>query len=276
MTTPEQESQFDPMILKMFDQGVQNLERGIAEVQREWRALIDRINAALRRVYAEINDSIWASVAEWWTDKIAGLVKQIQQLVTEIGERVEKFFQTAQRAVAGAVPLGSLFAVANEWATRVQPPLSGLTGQMTGSGSVDSWRGPTKDTYEKRVQDQKEAVDNAVEKVKSTSGWLAKVAEENTTYMTGLGRVATDLVGQLTAVVIDATETGAGAVTQIVITLQHCSELIGTIVTESLNLALSLAERLAAVLTQINELAVEWGDRRGLSADGKWPQAVNA
>jgi hypothetical protein len=146
---------------------------------------------------------------------------------------------------------------------------------MTGSGKIDSWRGPAKLTYEKRVLDQIDAVTSTVGKVKATSGWLADVAEANTAYMVELGERAAEVVGALVAVVIDGAETASGAVTQIVITLQHLSEFIGTAVTQVLQYVLNLANRLAEVLKLINTLAVEYGDHTGLPG-GKWPAPVNA
>jgi hypothetical protein len=83
------------------------------------------------------------------------------------------------------------------------------------------------------------------------------------------------VVGALVAVVVDGAETAAGAITQIVITLQHLSEFIGECVTQVLQYTVNLANRLAEVLKQITTLAGEYGDHTGLPG-GRWPQPVNA
>lgn len=273
---PDASTEFAPVIMSGFRQGVTLLEKGLEGVKREWDALIKRINDLLARVQKELNnDSIWATISEWWTEKIADAVGKVKKLIDEIGKKVSQILEATQKAVNGSVPVGSLFEVGLDYASKVLPPLSDLGNDMTGSGAIDAWRGPTKITYEKRVQDQIAAVTGSVDKVKATSNWLAEVAAANTAYMVSLGERVAEIVGALVAVVIDATETASGAVTQIVITLQHLSEFIGTIVTQSLQYLLNLANRLAEVLKQITGLANEVGDRSGLPG-GKWPQSVNA
>jgi hypothetical protein len=276
MTRPGQEEEFAPLIMSTYRTGVAVLERGLAGIEREWQALIDRINGLLKRVEDELDsDSIWASISEWWTETIADAVRAVHRLVEEIGRKVGQVLDAVRKAVSGSVPIGSLFEVGLDWATRVNPPLSDLGPDMTPSGKIDSWRGPAKLTFEKRVQDQIDAVGATVGKVKVTSGWLADVAQANTAYMVELGERAAEVVGALVAVVIDGAETAAGAITQIVITLQHLSEFIGTCVTQVLQYMVNLANRLAEVLKQITTLAGEYGDHTGLPG-GEWPRPVNA
>ncbi|MGK5440417.1 hypothetical protein ACSNN7_01095 [Micromonospora sp. URMC 105] len=254
---------------------MKTLERALGDIQREWQSLIDRINSLLARVQHELNnDSIWATLSEWWTEEITDAIKRVRKLVQEIGTKVGQIIGALQKAVDGSVPVGSLFETGLGWATQVNPLLSGLGPDMTGSGKIDSWRGPAKATYEKRVLDQIAAVNSTTEKVKATSAWLADVAEANTAYMVQLGERAAEVVGALTVVAIDGTATAAGAVTQLPLTLQDFSEFIGTAVTETLQYGLNLSNRLAEVLKQITTLAAEYGDHTGLPG-GKWPQPVN-
>jgi len=275
MTQPGTDSEFAPLIMKSYRTGVAALEEGLAGIQREWQALIDRINGLLSRLEHELNsDSPWATLVEWFSGDLDEAVGKVKRLVEEIGKKVGQILDAVRKGVSGSVPVGSLFQVGLDWATRVNPPLSDLAPDMTPSGKIDSWRGPAKLTFEKRVQDQIEAVEATVGKVKSTSGWLAEVAQANTAYMVQLAERAAEVVGALVAVVIDATETASGAITQIVITLQHLSEFIGTAVTQVLQYVVNLANRLAEVLKQITTLAGEYGDHLGLPG-GKWPEPVN-
>jgi hypothetical protein len=275
LTQPGQDSPFAPLILSSYRQGVSLLEQGLKNLRREWQALLGRLNALLKRVEHELdNDGFWATISEWFTDDIADAVKKVHKLVEAISKKVDQLLEAVQKAVDGSVPIGSLFEVGLDWATKVNTPLSDLGPDMTGSGKIDSWRGPAKLTYEKRVQDQIGAVDSTVGKVKATSGWLADVAAANTAYIVQLGERATEVIGALAAAVIDGTETASGVVTQVVITLQHLSEFIGTAITQILQYALNLATRLAEVLKQITALAGEYGDHTGLP-QGKWPQPVN-
>jgi phage-related protein len=275
MTQPSGD-EFAPEIMGLFRAGSSALQQGLAGIKKAWDDLINRINALLAAVQHELNsDSIWSSISEWFTSKIEDAVKKIQEVVEQIRQKVDQVLTAVQKAVNGSIPVGSLFEVGLDWGTKVNTPLSDMSPDMTGSGKIDSWRGPAKLTYEKRVEDQIDAVDNTVDKVKATSSWLADVAQANTAYMVSLGERASDVVGALVAVVIDGTETASGAITQVVITLQHCSELIGTAVTQIQDYLLNLANRLADVVKQITTLADEYGDHRGLP-QGHWPQPVNS
>lgn len=276
MTQPGHQTEFAPLIMSNFRNGVSALEEGLAGVRHEWQSLVNRVSDLLARVEHELNDdSIWATISEWWTEKIAEAVRKVHRMVEQIGAKISQLLDAVQQAVSGAVPIGSLFEVGFNWATAVNPLLSDLGPDMTGSGKIDSWHGPAKVTYEKRVQDQIDAVESTVSKVKVTSAWLADVAQANTAYIVQIGERAAEVLGALAAVVVDGAETAGGAVTQIVITLQHLSELIGTAVTQVLQYVLNLANRLAEVLKQLNTLAGEYGDHTGLPG-GKWPQSVNA
>jgi hypothetical protein len=272
---PPSDSDFAGNIMGSFRNGVALVEKGLEGIRNEWNALLDRINALLAKIEHQLNsDSIWATISEWWTEKIAHAVERIHQIVGEIQQRVSKILETVQTAFDGSVPVASLFEVGLNYATKVNTPLSEIGNDMTGSGNIDAWRGPTKDTYEKRVRDQIDAVNASVDKVKATSKWLADVAAANTGYMVELGERAAEIVGALAATLADATETTAGVITQVPITLQHLSELIGTAITQTLEYALNLARRLGEVMVQITELAGEYGDHSGNLSGGKWPQSV--
>jgi uncharacterized protein YukE len=275
MTQPRGD-EFAPMIMGSFKDAQVLLNRAVTEIRKEWNNLVERIHSLLRRVQHELNtDSIWATISEWWTDKIKNAIEKVHEILQEIRRKIDKILTAVEDTVQQSLPVASLFDVGLNWATKVNTPLSDLGPDMTGSGQIDSWRGPTKITYEKRVQDQIGAVDATVDKVKSVSAWLADVAAANTTYMVGLADRAAEVIGALVAVVIDGTETASGAVTQIVITLQHCSELIGACVAQSLQYLAGLADRVAEVMKQITTVAGEHGDHTGLPG-GAWPRAVNA
>ncbi|OJF10314.1 hypothetical protein [Couchioplanes caeruleus] len=252
------------------------LSQAVDKIRKEWDAMVARINALLERLEHELNnDSVWATISEWWTEKIKDAVEKVHSLIKVIGQQVSEVLASVDKVVAGSVPVLSLFEVGLDWAVKVNTPLSDLGPDMTGSGAIDAWRGPAKETYEKRVRDQIDAVEAATGKVKTVGNWLAEVAAANTAYMVSLADRAADVVGALVAVIIDATETASGAVTQIVITLQHTSELIGEIVKQTLQYLANLANRMAEVVKQITAVAGEYGDHTGLPG-GKWPTPVNA
>src|SRR3712207_8257324 len=63
-----------------------------------------------------------------------------------------------------------------------RPPRSTLFPYTTLFRS-DFWRGPAKDTYEKRVQDQQDAVANATAKTKKLVEYLGEAGAGNMAYM---------------------------------------------------------------------------------------------
>jgi hypothetical protein len=267
---------FAPAIMGAFRAGTQVLEDGLGKIQTEWDNMIRRIQDLIARVQQELDKSHWwDKLAEWFTDDIKDAVAKINKLVEEVRRKVDTILEAVRKAIHGSFPVLSLFDVGLNWGTKVDIPLSDMSPDMTGSGKIDSWRGPAKLTYEKRVQDQIDAVDNSVEKVKSTANWLARVAQANTAYMVELGDRIAEVVGALVAVVVDTAETASGALTQVIEALGHSSEFVGTVVVQETQYLSNLANRLAEVVTQITELATEYGDHRGLPG-GKWPSPVNA
>jgi hypothetical protein len=125
------------------------------------------------------------------------------------------------------------------------------------------------------VQDQGDAVDAVVGKVKSTSLWLADVAKANTAYVVELADRVAEIVGVLVAIVTDVGEAGAGDLPAVQQGALHLSEFFGQCTTQLAQYLTNLANRLAEVLQQITQLAAEYGDHSGLP-QGRWPQAVNA
>lgn len=275
MAPPDEEKEFAAVGMTAFRLAVHGLEATIQELELAWHGLVERADALLRRVERELNsDSLWATIAEWFTDDVAESVARVRSLVKKIGESVTSLLEKMRISVEKSVPVGSLFDRALAWSTQVNPPLSALTPELVGSGKIDSWRGPARITYGTRVADQVEATDVCVSKVSATSRWLADVAAGNTEYMVDLAGLLGPVISALTQLLVDIGESALGAVTQAPFTLQQFSELIGEAVASSLLYQAALVDRLAQSVRQTNDLANEYGDNRGLPG-GKWPQAVN-
>ena len=220
-------------------------------------------------------DHWWDKVYEWFTDDIADGIARIRRLIDEARQKVDAILETMEKAINGSVPVLSLFQVGMEWATNVNTPLSDISPDLSPSGAIDNWRGPAHETYKTRVQDQGEAIDAVVDKVKSTSVWLADVAQTNTAYIVELADRVAEIVGVLVAIVSDVSEASAGDVPAIQQGALHLSEFFGQCTTQLMQYLTNLANRLAEVLQKITDLAAEYGDHTGLP-QGKWPQAVNA
>ncbi len=273
METPDPTIELAERLLIVFRKGVELLRRAIDGIEREWNKLLDAINGLLRRAHRQIEESIWSSLIEWFTETLKDTIEKIQKILQEIDEKVHQVFAVAQEAVGKSVPVESLFRMGFRWGAEVGGPLSNIGGEMTGTGNIEYWRGPTKNAYEKEVKTQTDAVIATVGKVKETSNWLATVAASNTAYMVELGDRAAELAGQIAAVALDLAETAGGAITQAVVTLGHFSDFAGTAVTQITQYGLHLASRLAETVERINQLVNEIQDHNGLSGR-HWPQSV--
>ncbi|MCU7725754.1 hypothetical protein ODJ79_18650 [Actinoplanes sp. KI2] len=266
---------FAPAIMGAFQTGVSVLESGIESVRREWNNLINAINGFFARVQQALeNDSWWGQLTEWWTDDIRDGIARIRELIEQARQQIDGILQTLEKAVNGSVPVLSLFDVGLAWATKVDTPLSDISPDLSPSGAIDNWRGPAHETYKTRVQDQTDAVDAVVGKVKATSLWLSDVAKANTAYIVELADRVAELTGTLVAIVTDVGEAAAGDLPAVQGGALHLSEFFGTVTTQMSQYLTNLANRLADVLQQITQLAAEYGDHTGLP-QGRWPQAVN-
>jgi hypothetical protein len=266
---------FAPAIMGSYRTAVSVLEGGVESVRREWNNLINAINAFLARVQEALEaDHWWEKLAEWWTDDIKDGVARLRELIEKARQQIDGILQTLEKAVNGSAPVLSLFEVGLDWATKVNTPLSDISPDLSPSGAIDNWRGPAHETYKTRVQDQTDAVDAVVGKVKATSLWLAEVAKANTAYMVDLADRVAEVVGVLVAIVTDVGEAAAGDLPAVQQGALHLSEFFGSCTTQLAQYLTNLANRLAEVLQQITTLATEYGDHTGLP-QGRWPEAVN-
>ncbi|MFC0007725.1 hypothetical protein [Micromonospora siamensis] len=272
---PPQSTEFAPNIMSAFRKGVDLVEDVLRRIREGWDKLVASVNSLLKRVEDELdNDSIWATISEWWTEKIASAVRKIHELMETIGKEVSNALQRLEYAFQGSVPIGSLFETGFQFTTGVLTPLSEIGNDMGGGHNLAYWQGPTKEVYTQEVERQTKAVDASVGKVKATSQWLADVATANTAYIVEVGEHYAAVAGAITSTAIDISETAAGAVTQAPFALQEFSSLIGTAVSEGMSYLLNLGKRLAEVIQSINTLANEIADHSGELNGGRWPQSV--
>lgn len=276
MTSPGNGSAYTPISVRAFDNAVQLVEQLIAKTRTELNNLINRINAFIGNVRKELEDSWVDSFFEWFTDDISDGLKKIQQLLELAKSKIDELLGKAEKSVAGAIPVASLFSRAFDLGDRVNRPLTGMSGDMTGSGKIDAWRGPAQITYGKRVTDQQDAIANASEKVEALAAFLGDAATANMTYMADLGARMGEVYGAVTTTCVDLVAAGAGAITQVMDALGHFSEVIGTIVNQVIGYITALGARIAEVLNQILALETAKSDLTGLTSDGRWPSPVSS
>ncbi|SCE92180.1 hypothetical protein [Micromonospora mirobrigensis] len=272
---PPQSTEFAPTILLAYRKGTELVEDALRKIRDSWNELVGKVNGLLAKVEEELNnDSIWATISEWWTEKIANAVRAVHEKMEIIQKSVSTVLERVEKAVQGSVPIGSLFETGFRYTTGVLTPLSEIGNDMGGGHNLAYWQGPTKEVYTQEVEKQTSAVDASVGKVKATSEWLADVATANTAYIAELGERGASVAGSILATAIDVGAIGAGAVTQAPLALQDLAGTIGTATTETLAYAVNLGKRLAEVLQSINTLANEIADHSGELSGGRWPQSV--
>jgi uncharacterized protein YjbJ (UPF0337 family) len=170
MTSPDGSSAYTPISVRAFNRAVEMVEQLIAKIRAELNRLIGEVDKFIARTQDSLN---WfESAFEFFTGDVEEALGKIRELLEKGKGKVNELLEKAEKSVEGSVPVGSLFSRAFEMGDTVLRPLSGLHGDMTGSGKIDFWRGPAKITYEKRVGDQQDAVDNATDKVKSLATYL--------------------------------------------------------------------------------------------------------
>lgn len=264
-----------PQIIILFRKGVDLLEQLVEQIRDAWNHLLKEVTAFLARASQEVQNSFWARVVEWWTDEIAHLLDEIRRRLEEIRSGVDRILTTLQQAISGAVPVGSLFERATVYVTTLNRELSDISGDMSGGVNLVYWRGPARDSYDKKLQDQVNAVLNTHEKVRNTGRWLAAVGKENMTYLAELGDRVAAITGPFVAAIANASQATAGNAPQALFSLHSLSEVIGQVAAETLQYAINLAKRIASVTDQILTLQDGISNNAGLE-DGKWPQVAGA
>jgi hypothetical protein len=268
-------SSYTPVAIEAFQKAVKLVEELITKIRDELVKLINGVNAFMQAAVDAVNDSIVGSVVEFFTGDLEDNLKKIKEMTEAVRDKISEILTKAAEAVAGSVPVASLFSRGFEIGDQVTRPLTGMFGEMTGSDEIDFWRGPAKDTYEKRVQDQQDAVNNASAKVKKLVEFLGDAGAGNMAYMSSLGERLGEIYGSLVTAAVDLAATASGALTQAIALLAHFSEVIGTAASQIVGYVSTLGARITEVLNQILALESEKADLTGLTADGMWPSPVS-
>ncbi|MEV6600774.1 hypothetical protein AB0M36_28590 [Actinoplanes sp. NPDC051346] len=272
---PATSSGYTPVAIEAFQAAVQLVEDMIKKVRDKLTELINNVNTLMQKAVDEVNDSFFGNFVELFTGDLEENLANIKTMTEQVRDKISEILTKAAEAVAGAVPVASLFSHGFQINDQVTRPLSGMHGDMTGSGEVDSWHGPTKDTYEKRVKDQQDAVTNATAKVKKLVEYLGEAGNGNMSYMSSLGERMAQIYGSIVTACVDLAAIAVGALPQGIALLAHFSEVIGTAAAEIIGYASQLAARITQVLDQILQLEAEKADLTGLTKDGMWPAPVS-
>jgi len=265
-----------PLSVDKFEEAVRLVETFITKIRTKFDELIRLINQFVQSAWDELARSVFSRFIELFTHNVREGLEKIRRHVEEVRSHVTQLLDHAQASIAGSVPVASLFTRAYDLVHKVNRPLTGLHGEMAGSGEIDFWRGPAKETYEKRVATQQQAVLSASEKVEALATFLGAAAAANTAYMARLAERLGQVYGAVVTAFVDVGAIGVGAITQLMDLLAHFSETIGTAVAEVVGYIATLGARVSEVLAQILALETTRSDLTGLTRDGHWPAPVSA
>ena len=272
---PTAEAEQLPRVLALFRKAVELLEKLVEEIRDDWNHLLNEVNAFLARASQEVRSSIWTRIVEWWTNEVAETLDAIRRKLQEVQAGVDKILTTLQNAIAGAIPVGPLFERAMTYVTTLNRELSELSGDMSGSIDLVYWRGPARESYDIKLRDQVNAVQNTHEKARETGTWLALVGKENMTYLAELADRVAAIMGPFAAAIANASQATVGNAPQALFALHSLSEVIGQAVTETLQYAINLTRRLSTVAEQIITLEESRDNNAGLSK-GSWPRVAES
>jgi hypothetical protein len=269
--------------LTTFKLGLQKLDDAVKGIQEAWNKLLDAITSFTDKVNQKLKESHWYNSFEWFTDKLKDGIEKINNLIKEIQEKFNQILDKVQRALKGGTPVISLFVAGDDWASKVEPALSMLPGNMTQEGDIDSWHGPAHDTYVNREKDQIAAVNQSISEVKNVSNWVTGVGTANVTFISDLVSTVVPIIQSLTETTGDV---ATAATTADVLSGQEAlndgSKSLGDVVAGIVQILAVMASHLGEVISQVNQQKTETNDwsnfppRHAGSATGNWPQAVSA
>lgn len=265
-----------PLSIGKFEEAVNLVETQTTKIRTKFDELIRQIDEFIKSALNELATSWFSRFIELFTDNVREGLDEIRRLVDSVRRQITQLLDHAQASIAGSVQVASLFVRAYDLVHKVNRPLTGLHGEMSGSGEIDFWRGPAKETYEKRVATQQQAVVNASETVEALASYLGAAATANMTYMARLGERLGEVCGAIVTACVDIAAVSVGAISQVMDLLAHFSETIGTVVTEVVGYITALGARVSEVLAQILALETTRSDLTGLTPDGRWPAPVSA
>lgn len=269
--------------LDTFKAGLQKLDDAVEGIQDAWNKLIDAIRNFVNKINQKLQDSHWYNSFEWFTDKLKDGIEKINDLIREIQEKFNQVLDKAQRALNGGTPVISLFLAGDDWASKVEPMLTMMPGNMTQEGDIDSWHGPAHDTYVNREKDQIAAVNQSITEVKNVSNWVTSVGTANVTFITDLVATVVPIVQSLTETTGDVAEAASTAdILSGQEALNDGSKSLGDVVAAIVEILAVMASHLGDVVSQVNQQKTTTNDwssfppRNAGSVTGNWPQAVNS
>lgn len=262
-----------PRSMTLLREGADLLQQLLEELRAEWGRFVNTADSLIARVEQEVQSNVWLRLVEWWTAELATRLEVIRRTIDEAGKGIETLLQLLSETVQRVSEVTSLFEKAMVYTTTLNSELSDISEKMNGALNLIYWRGPTKDSYDQKVQEQIKAVVNTHEKVQHTGTWLASVGSENLAIVAELGDRVGAVLGAVATGTADAAFTGAGAYTQAVFVLHMLSEAIGQTVTQAISYVAKLPQHLARISTQVTNLRSTSENNTGLP-DGRWPQVA--
>ncbi|MBB4677927.1 hypothetical protein [Crossiella cryophila] len=231
----------------------------VNEFNNHFHGLETKVNDCSKK-YNEAVDNI-----NDWRFLLGPAMLLIKPAMDEIREHLAKVRQLVRTALAHHTPVVSLIVQSFNWVEKVQGPVNGLAHQKT--DLAYHWEGKAAAKYQDKVTAQNEAIKAYSAKSDSVSKWLMEIATHNVQYMTKLAEIATNFLGELVAVAIEA-----ATVVEIPFAVDKLAGAIGQLVTGVLNNMVGIVERFVAAMAKVRDIMSLMTDT---ALPGKaWPQAI--
>jgi hypothetical protein len=231
--------------------------------------VIDRIAEGLTSigpgftgVIERVND--WAfllppPVLLWVIDKLNAVGARLNELIDKGNEAIDTY-----------VPVVGLITTSFHWVHEVKKPVADLSSAVNDPKSRDlsRWTGEAQIAYTDIRTAQRLAVDDVVTKAEFVSLWLSKIALSHAEWAGKLLETVNMVLGAFADAIANT-----ATVINIPFAIDTLAGVIGDLVTDVLNAAVDIAERLVQALGNVRDLAGQAGDTRALPG-GHWPEGV--
>ncbi len=153
------------------------------------------------------------NVRQWWTYIIDSFSPSTAYLISRalnaIADGINKVIRYVRKMLKHSVPVVSLIYAGYDWVSRVMGPTSEIHKQIKATEhetpDIGSWRSDASAAYEKRKQEQLEALDAIKANANDVSKYLIDLAKANVSFA---GKLASHLVKLAGRILVASGEAG--------------------------------------------------------------------
>jgi methyl-accepting chemotaxis protein len=245
--------------------------------QEELRKQIDDAFELAKKAVEEVKkyfQEVAENLSSW---KVALIIPPpvmlwIREQMKKVGEHIKKLIDLVVYAVEHHLPVISLIVQSFNWLVNVKAPMSDLSAAAgnprQGNDNFYKWSGDARSAYDRRITDQRKAIDAVTANADFISAWLFKIVEANVKYMVELADFAAKMAGKIAKAAADT-----GTVINIPFAIDTLADQIGDVVEQGMKMLVDVGERFVQALGNVREITAVLTDHTNFP-ESKWPQAV--